>query len=149
MRRILVPVDFSPGMQDVARFAAKLARAFSADLTLLHVAPPEPDFVSYEPGPDSVRTAVARELSALHHKLHELDRSLEAEGLSVTSLVIQGYTVEKILQEILRLGADLVVMGSHGHGALRHLLVGSVTEGVIRESPVPVVVVPTRPTSRS
>lgn len=144
MKRILIPVDFSPITETVTRVGATLARAFGGEIFLIHVAPPEPEFVTYEPGPPSVREAVAREISAGHRKLHEIDRALEAEGLKVTSLLIQGYTVEKILQEIDRLKIDLVVMGSHGHGALYHLLLGSVSEGVLRKSPVPVLVVPSR-----
>ncbi len=144
MKRILIPVDFSPCTEAVTRLGADLARAFGAELFLLHVAAPEPEFITYEPGPASVREAVAREISAEHRKLHDLDRALEAQGLKVTSLLIQGYTAEKILQEIDRLKIDLVVMGSHGHGALYHLLLGSVSEGVLRKSPVPVLVAPSR-----
>lgn len=149
MQRILIPVDFSAATESVTHLGAKLARAFGAEIYLIHVAPPEPEFITYEPGPPSVRTAFARELTDEHRKLHELDRLLEAEGLKVTSLLIQGYTVEKILQEIDRLKIDLVVMGAHGHGALHQLLLGSVSEGVLRKSPVPVVFVPRRKSGAS
>ena len=50
--------------------------------------------------------------------------------------------MEKALQEMVRLKADVVVMGSHGHSALRNVLVGSVTEGVLRKAGCPVLVVP-------
>jgi nucleotide-binding universal stress UspA family protein len=126
----------------VVRVGADLARALGAEVFLLHVAPPEPEFITYEPGPPSVREAVAQEISDRHRKLHAIDRDLEKLGIRVTSLVIQGYTVEKILQEIDRLRIDLVVMGSHGHGALHHLLLGSVSEGVLRKTPCPVLIVP-------
>lgn len=142
MKKILVPVDFSDLTDQVVDLAVQLARAFQAELALVHVAPPEPEFIGYEPGPPSVRKAVAGHVVEVHHRIHELDKRLEADGLKVTSLVVQGYTVDKILQEIGRLGADLVVMGSHGHGALHHLLVGSVAEGVLRKAPCPVLIVP-------
>lgn len=144
MKKILVPVDFSSATAPTVAVAEHLARALSGELILLHVAQPEPEFIGYEPGPSSVRDAVARQFVEEHKRIHELDRSIEREGFKVTSLVVQGYTVDKILQEIGRLGAELVVMGSHGHGKLAHLLTGSVTEGVLRKSPCPVVVVPTR-----
>ncbi len=142
MKRILVPVDFSGVTDAVVGAAAGLARAFQAELILLHVAKPEPEFMTYEPGPPSVRSAVAREISEEHHRLHALARTLEAPGLRCTPLLIQGYTVEKILQEAGRLGSDLIVMGSHGHGALHHLLLGSVSEGVLRKADCPVLIVP-------
>lgn len=142
MKRILVPVDFSAMTDAVTGMGAALAQALGAELFLLHVAQPEPEFITYEPGPASVRQAVAREISEEHRKLHALDKQLEAKGLRVTSLVIQGYTVEKILQEIERLRIDLVIMGSHGHGALFHLLLGSVSEGVLRKAKCPVLIVP-------
>jgi nucleotide-binding universal stress UspA family protein len=144
MKTILVPVDFSDCAVDVTEMAASIAKAFSARVILLHVAAPEPEFVGYKPGPQTVRDTVARELVSEHTLLHEMDHRLEAKGLSVTSLVIQGYPVEKILEEAIKFHADMIVMGSHGHGALRNLLVGSVTEGVMRRSSCPVLVVPHR-----
>lgn len=144
MKTILVPVDFSDCAVEVTETAASIAKAFSARILLIHVAAPEPEFIGYEPGPQSVRDTVARELVQEHKLLHAMDRQLEAKGLAVTSLVIQGYPVEKILEEAAKHQVDLIVMGSHGHGLLRNLLVGSVTEGVMRRSTCPVLVVPHR-----
>lgn len=144
MKRILVPIDFSPSTDAILNVAASAAEAMDAELYLLHVARPEPEFVSYEPGPESVREAVAKETAALHHKLHELEKTLSARGIRTSALMIQGYTVEKILQEMNRLGADLVIMGSHGRGALYNMLLGSVSEGVLRKSKRPVLIVPAR-----
>ncbi len=142
MKRILIPVDFSASTERVVRTGAKIAHAFGAEVFLLHIAPPEPEFITYEPGPPSVRSAIAKDISAQHRKLQDLERALAHEGLAVKALLIQGYIVEKILKEIERLQVDLVVMGSHGHGALYHLLLGSATEGVLRKSPVPILIVP-------
>lgn len=149
MKRILVPVDLSEHTDAVVQTAVQLGRALGADITLLHVVYPEPDFISYEPGPPAVRKAVAREISAEHHKLHELERRLQADGISTTALLVQGFVTEKILQEIGRLNADLVVMGSHGHSTLHHLLLGSVSDAVLRKSPVPVLIVPVGPRGKS
>jgi nucleotide-binding universal stress UspA family protein len=60
----------------------------------------------------------------------------------VTALQLQGATVATVLAEADRLGAELIVLGSHGHGAVYELLVGSVAEGVVRRSKVPVLLVP-------
>ncbi len=142
MKNILVPVDFSDATATVVARATDLAKALQAQITLLHVVAPEPDFVGYEPGPQSVRDTVAKHVHEEHKQLKELEKQTAAQGIQVTSLLIQGYTAEKILKECEHLKPDLVVMGSHGHSALHQLLVGSVTEGVLRKVTCPVVVVP-------
>lgn len=119
-----------------------MARAFSAELCLLHVAAPDPTFVGYEAGPQTVRDAVAEEFREEHRQLHALKEPIEAQGVTVSSLCIQGPTIEKILEEAAARKADLIIVGSHGHGALHHLLVGSVSEGVLRKASCPVLVVP-------
>lgn len=142
MKTILVPLDFSDAAPPVLETAMMMARSFSARLVLIHVAAPEPAFIGYEPGPQTVRDVVARELTSEHRKLQALEKSVREHGLDTTALLMQGYPVEKIVQESEKIAADLIIMGSHGHGALRHLLVGSVTEGVMRHVHCPVVVVP-------
>lgn len=142
MKTILVPVDFSDVMPTVLDEAETLARAFSGRLVLLHVAAPEPEFVGYDPGPQSVRDSAAKAYARLHSQLQEIERALAARSLQVSALTVQGYPAEKILEEARRLTADWIVMGTHGHGMLRQLLVGSVAEGVLRGAPCPVVVVP-------
>lgn len=145
MKTMLVPVDFSEGTSKLLETAAKQAKAFGAKVILLHVASPEPEFIGYEPGPQSVRDSVARQLVQEHKDLHELKERLASQGLEVTALVVQGYPVKHILAEAEKVHADLVIMGSHGHGALHNLLVGSVTEGVMRHVNCPVLVVPQTP----
>ena len=141
-RTILVPLDFSDVTPRVIEVAKEMAQAFGGSLVLLHVAEPEPDFVGFEPGPQPVRMSVARDFRAEHQRLEELKSEFAAAGLQVTALQIQGATVEKILHAAEQHGAGLIVMGSHGHGALYELLVGSVTHGVMKGAHCPVVVVP-------
>ena len=139
---ILVPVDFSDATGAVIAEALRLAKALQTGMVILHVAPPEPEFVGYEPGPQSVRDAVARKLHAEHKELQALEASAKATGVDTTTLLIQGYAAEKVVQEAEKLEAGMIVMGSHGHGKLRQLLVGSVTDAVLRKSRVPVLIVP-------
>lgn len=144
MKTILVPVDFSDVSSRVVTTAKDLARSFSSKLVLLHVSEPEPDFVGFEPGPVAVRTTVAHDFRKEHQTLEELQAQLASEGLEVLALQIQGPIVDKVLDEADKLGADLIVVGSHGHGALFEFLVGSVTSGVLRAAKCPVLVVPAR-----
>ena len=141
METILVPVDFSDVTPQVVATANRMASAFQGKVVLLHISEPEPEFIGFEPGPATVRTAVAKDFRGEHHQLEELKKTF-APGVAVTALHIQGATVEKILSEAATQKASLIVIGSHGHGAIYNLLVGGVTGGVLKAAPCPVVVVP-------
>ena len=142
MKTSLVPVDFSDVTPRVAETARQFATAFQGHIIILNVAEPEPDFVGFDAGPPSVRVAVARDFKVEHKHLDDLKVKLSVAGAAVTALHFQGPIVEKILDQATEQKADLIVMGSHGHGAIYDLLVGSVTHGVIKEARCPVVVVP-------
>ena len=150
MRNLLAAVDFSAVSEAVIEQAASLAQAFSGELTLVHVAAPDPDFVGYAAGPQTVRDDRAREIRAEHRELEAIARDLRDRGITVRALLIQGPTVEQILTEGKRIQADAIVIGSHGHSALYRALLGSVSEGVVRAARCPVLVVPAaRATDRS
>lgn len=142
IKTILVPVDFSPITDRVIETAIHLAKPLSAHVHLVHVAAPEPEFIGYEPGPQSVRDTVAQHLHDEHRKLQDIEKRLAGKGIEVTALLIQGFTVEKILAEAERIHADLLIAGTHGHSALRSLLVGSTADGLLRGARCPVVVIP-------
>jgi nucleotide-binding universal stress UspA family protein len=142
MKNILVPIDFSDVTAPVVETARKFAAAFGSRVILLNVAEPEPDFVGFEAGPPTVRMAVARDFKVERQRLDEIKAQCAAGGASVAALHIQGPIVDKIVHEAGEQQADLIVMGSHGHGALYDLLVGTVTQGVIKAATCPVVVVP-------
>jgi nucleotide-binding universal stress UspA family protein len=126
-------------VMDIAR---DLATRTASHVYVLHVAEPEPDFVGYDVGPDVVRDQVAEEYHREHRQVQRLADSLSSSDVGATALLIQGSIVETIIREADRLDADLVVVGSHGHGAVFDLLVGSISEGLVRRSSRPVLVVP-------
>ena len=142
MNQILAALDLSSAADEVIRHAESLTRAMGARLTLLHVAAPHPDFVGYQVGPQSVRDARARELKSEHDRLQSYASDLQRRGLDAHAILVEGPTVETILAEVDRRGADLIVMGSHGHGMLYDAIVGSVSAGVMRAATRPVLIVP-------
>ncbi|HBZ68950.1 MAG TPA: universal stress protein [Deltaproteobacteria bacterium] len=142
MSHILAAVDFSGVSERVLENAELLARAQGGRLTLLHVAAPNPAFVGYESGPQSVRDGRARSMREEHSALQRQAARLRERGLDAHALVVEGPNVETILREAQRLGSTMIVMGSHGHGALYDALVGSVSAGVIRGASCPVLIVP-------
>ena len=144
MKSILVPVDFSDMTESVIEEARVLCDALDAKLWLVHVAAPDPDFVGYDGGPQSVRDSVAHHLRDEHRDLQERAEALRVGGLDAVALLIQGPTVDTILGEAKRLEVDMIVMGSHGHGALYRALLGSVSEGVLHKAACPLTIVPGR-----
>ncbi len=102
MRQILVPVDFSAVTAAIVDHAAQFAARFDAEIALLHVAAPDPDFVGYETGPETVREHVAADLREEHRELQILADSLRDRGLRAHAVSVQGSTVETILERAAR-----------------------------------------------
>lgn len=141
---ILVAVDLSPASEKVVEAAGNVAKLTGAKVYILHVAEPDPDFVGYDAGPEVVRTQVAGEMRREHRDVQALAEKLRGDGLDATALLVQGPTVATTLKEADKLKAELIVVGTHGHGAVYDVLIGSYSAGIIRKSTLPVLVVPIR-----
>ncbi|MGD9584505.1 MAG: universal stress protein, partial [Lysobacterales bacterium] len=111
---VLVAVDLSPAADKVIAAAERVALAIGAEVFVLHVAEPEPDFVGYDAGPNVVRQQVADEYRREHRAVQDLAERLRAAGVRATALLIQGPTAATTLREAVRLNAELIVVGSHG-----------------------------------
>ena len=142
LRRILVPIDFSPPSRDALVYAAALADKVEAELFLLHVVQDLAVFL-----PDAVTvTPVAlppiEQLTAAVRKgLTRFLRESQLEGRPVQEEVREGPPHAEIVSFAAEAGIDLIVMGTHGRGGLRHMLLGSVTEKVVRSAPCQVLTV--------
>lgn len=141
---ILVAVDLSPASEKVVEAAGRVAKLTGASVYVLHAAEPEPDFVGYDAGPEVVRTQVAHELRREHREVQALAEKLRNNDIDATALLVRGPTVETTLKEAKNLKAELIVVGTHGHGAVYDVLIGSYSAGIIRRSTLPVLVVPIR-----
>lgn len=142
--KLVVGIDVDIDSAQLLQQARQLLQVEHSEVWLIHVVAPEPDFVGYDVGPQTVRDALAAEYQAEHTHLQSLAQSLRDEGLAATALMVQGPTAETLLAQAEKLGADMLIVGSHGHGAMYNLVVGSVTEDLIRRSNLPVHVVPVR-----
>lgn len=144
-KTILVPHDFSSCANHASALARDVARIHGARLHLLHVAElppmmgPTTAVVPDEGGaPINVRDYALRSSDA---HLADLANRLRADGVEVTYSSALGNVASEIAEAVAREAADLVVMGTHGRSGLAHVVLGSVTEKVVRHSKVPVLTV--------
>jgi len=133
-RKLLLATDFSPASAKARDVALQLAKTFDAELTVLHVLEPPP-YPYAVPPPESVRPAA---VGALEQAAEGLRRA----GARTQRVLREGSPSVEIVAAVEEHGVDLVVLGTHGHRGLNHLLLGSVAEKVVRLSPVPVLTVP-------
>lgn len=140
--KLLAALDLSTTTPAVLREARSWARRLSAGLFLIHVSEPDPDFVGCGPGPESVRLTVAHKFHRAHQQIEAAAQELRKEGVDTTALLLQGPTAEIILRESDRLSVDVIIMGMRAHGALRELLIGRTSKGVLHRSTRPVLLIP-------
>jgi len=141
---IMALIDFSPVCDRIVKHAGKLSGLYGAKCWLVHVADPDPDFVGYKAGPQYVRDHKAAKLHKEHIQLQDYKKELEQTGIMCEALLIQGQINPTIIKEIKKLEIDLVVLGSHGHTRLYDLVVGSVSEFLLKKHIVPLFIIPSR-----
>lgn len=107
--------------------AYKLASAFNSKLWLVHIAAPNPSFVGYEVCPQYIRDSRAHELRKEHRQLQSYAKELNEKGIDVEGLLIQGATIEMIIQESKKLHVDLIIVGHHKHNFLYNAFIESVS----------------------
>jgi nucleotide-binding universal stress UspA family protein len=144
--RILGCIDLSPMSEQVVEAAAALARATGSQLTLLHAARTQPVLASGGVASPSGHRVPPIDIGERRAKIERLIERARAAGTVVEGGVLLCDDVPHgfLLAEARAIGASYIVVGSHGHGRMFELLLGSVTQGVIRDAAVPVVVVPER-----
>lgn len=140
-KQILVPVDFSPHSDEAIQMAAELSRRFDASVTLAHVY----EVVAYAlPEGYVIQTAtqLADLLTEFSKLLASAKQKAEAAGaLRVATTQLQGAAAWQIADFAKEKGFDLIVMGTHGRTGLKHALLGSVAERVLRMAHCPVLTV--------
>jgi nucleotide-binding universal stress UspA family protein len=143
-KNIMAPVDLSPMENPAISVATRLAREFDATLHLVRaVAPP----VIIQPIPpmkafEITEQALAEEHEASRRKLEALGAEVEKEaGVRVQTTLKDGRVTQTLRDHAVEIGADVIVMASHSRGGLKRLNLGSVTDYLIRNTHIPVLVV--------
>jgi len=137
MAKILLPVDFSERCFGAARHAIRLARQFQSEITVLHVLVPHLELGSVEVG-SAVLTDLIEERQARARQRLDTFACAELAQLRVKRVLLEGDPAKKIVEYANTQEDDLIIMPTHGRGAFRRLLLGSVTAKVLHDADCPV-----------
>ncbi len=142
IKNILVPVDFSEFSDKAVEYALNLSEKFGASLTLFHAVVLFQDDVGEEQRLQEYEEWIKRREETIHKHMTRNRRRAQEHGLKVESVILRGVNAaDVILDYASGQSFDLLVMGTHGRTGLKHLLLGSVAEKVVRLSPLPVITV--------
>lgn len=141
MMKILAAVDRSEFADAVLDITRRIAAPGGSKVLLLHVAPRKPDILGHQVYRKVVKDPVPEDLRDRRELLDRMAALLADSGIDHDTLMVRGEPVGSILEEAGRWGADLIILGSHGRGMLYRKLLGSVSEGVLREGEHSVLVV--------
>jgi len=142
MKNILVAIDFKGNEQQVIDKAYEFAKAFKAKIWLIHIAAPNPDYVGFEAGPQYIRDNRATQLKKEHKLLETYSDNLENKGVKAEGLLVQGATIEMIIEESKKLNIDLIIAGHSERSFLYKAIFGRVSRKIIKESNIPTLIVP-------
>jgi nucleotide-binding universal stress UspA family protein len=138
---ILCPVDFSEGSEHALRYATAFASAYDATLVLLHVVE-LPFLPSYSTaGVPDLSLPVEQIQEECESRLQDLVEEQKKVYPRIEGRVVVGAPFVEIIRQARESNVDLLVVGTHGRTGLKHMLIGSVAEKVVRKAPCPVLTV--------
>lgn len=140
LKEILVPVDFSDFSTKALKYALAFADQFGARITLLHVVEPVVYPENYMVVP-SVLEMTDNLVASARPRLDELGREQIGNRAPFDTIVRMGRAYAEIAAAARELGVDLIVIATHGYTGLKHVLLGSTAERVVRHAPCPVLTV--------
>jgi len=141
LKRILVPVDFSPLSKKAVEYSARLAQQFGATLSLFHAVEPDipPAFDGFMVAPPPISNGSSATCAG---QMKALLGSVRSAGVThVESNVRCGLASIEIVDAAKELDVDLIVIATHGYTGWKHFAIGSTAERVVRAAPCPVLVV--------
>jgi nucleotide-binding universal stress UspA family protein len=152
-KKVLIALDYNPTAQKVAETGYALAKSMDAEVILLHVISDPVYYSSMEYSSvmgftgfidmSQIQLESAEELKKA--SLHYLDKSKKHLGdKTISTVVKEGDFADSILKTADDLNADVIVMGSHSRKWLENIIMGSVTEKVLRHTSKPLFIIPTR-----
>lgn len=150
MKKVCIALDYNPLAEKVAETGYAYAKALGAETTLVHVLTDASYYaIDYDPimGFNGFLTESNLELGADIEQGAQNFLSATAQHLNnrnVKTAVLEGEAADAILDYAKEYKMDLIVMGTHGHSGLKHLLMGNTAARIVKHSQVPLLIVPTK-----
>jgi nucleotide-binding universal stress UspA family protein len=157
LKKVLIALDYDPTAQIVAEAGFSLAKALKAEVILINVISDPAYYSSAKPFTvmgfaGQIETDMLPVKSVMKLKKvsqQYLDKSKHHLGdITIQTIVAEGDPAESILLTVKKKRADIIVLGTHSRNRLGSLVMGSVTEKVMRQTSVPVFIIPTRKASQ-
>ena len=141
-QKILVAIDDSEISVNVIQQAAQLAKALNSEITVVEVMALDPYLADIYVRFGQSNDLIERVRGYVEENLAKAEQKFEELGLTVATQVLEGFSIpQEIIGAAQNLGADLIIMGSHGRTGFKKFILGSVAQKVLGESHVPVLIV--------
>jgi nucleotide-binding universal stress UspA family protein len=139
IKKLLVPIDFSDYSKNALRYATQFAKQFNAKMYLIYVVEP----IIYPADFSMGQVAIPSMDVDLHNRAEEELKNLASNfidsSLEVVTMIKTGKPFVEINETAKEVDADIIIMATHGHTGMEHLLFGSTAEKVVRKAPCPVL----------
>lgn len=152
-KTILIAIDYAPSAKIISEMGYDLARAMRAEICLLHVISDKSYYDSAQSFADPQTPGAVEKISSPPSQKNELrDTALNflentkkqlGGNVSISTMIKDGNPADEILETAKTLPAFIIVLGTHSHGGLSEILMGSVADKVLRHSPFPLFLIPT------
>ncbi len=139
IKKILVPIDFSDYSKSALKYAVNFAKSFNADMTLIYVVEPivyPPDFSM---GQIAIPTVSTEWDERAREELDKLAKTQIPADVKVKTIIKTGKPFVEIIETATEENIDLIIIATHGHSGVEHILFGSTAEKVVRKAPCPVL----------
>lgn len=144
MDKIIVAVDLSDVATVALDHTASFAHAFKSQVRILHVEVPIPTYIGNEIVQPVIPTNDDEELNRIRKDLSAMVDHLKERGIEADYELVKGPIIETIIEKAASYNADLIILGAHNHGFLYRAFIGSVCSGVVKHTPCPVLIIPSK-----
>lgn len=138
INNILAPIDFSDYSKNALKYAAEFAKEFNAKLYLIYVVEPMIYPADFSMGQIAIPSTDIDLHARAEEELKNLAKSINS-GLKVETMIKTGKPFVEIIETAKEKDIDLIIIATHGHTGVEHLLFGSTAEKVVRKAPCPVL----------
>ncbi|MCX6167801.1 MAG: universal stress protein [Ignavibacteriales bacterium] len=138
IKNILAPIDFSDYSKNALKYASQFAKEFNANLYLIYVVEPMIYPADFSMGQIAIPSTDVDLHARAEEELNNLAKTIDP-SLKVGTMIRTGKPFVEIIEEAKEKDIDLIIIASHGHTGVEHLLFGSTAEKIVRKAPCPVL----------